>query len=75
MLSFDEIVFLQKAKVVYKIINIIVLEYQTDSFQMGNANDKGSNLLSVSNKSFVIPKPNNNLFKSSLSYGILYLWR
>ena len=69
MLSFDENVFLQKAKVIYKIVNNIAPEYLTDFFQMRNANDTGSNLRSVSNKIFVIPKPNNNLFKSSLSYS------
>ena len=69
MLSFDENVFLQKAKVMYKIVNNTAPEYLTDFFQMRNANDTGSNLRSVSNKNFVIPKPNNNLCKSSLSYS------
>ena len=50
MLSSDENVFLQKAKVMYKIVNNIAPEYLTDFFQMRNANDTGSNLRSVSNK-------------------------
>ena len=74
LLSFDETVFLQKAKIMYKIVNNIAPEYLSDLFQMRNANDTGSNLRSVSNKNFVIPKPNNNLFKSSIReqlYGIV----
>ena len=74
MLSFDESVFLQKAKVMYKIVNNIAPEYLTDLFQTRNANNIGSNLPSVSNKNFVIPKPNNNLFKSSLSYSGAVIW-
>ena len=49
MLTFDESVFLQKAKVMYKIVNNIAPEYLT-GFQMRSANDTGSNLLSVSSK-------------------------
>ena len=74
LLSFDETVFLQKAKIMYKIANNIAPEYLSDLFQMRNANDTGSNLRSVSNKNFVIPKPNNNLFKRSIReqlYGIV----
>ena len=74
MLSFDENVFLLKAKVMYTIVNNIVLEYLTDFFQMKNADNTGSNLRSVSNTNFVIPKPNNNLFKSSLSYSGAVIW-
>ena len=74
MLCFDENVYLQKAKVMYKIVNDIAPEYLTDFCQMRNANDKGSNLRSVSNKIFVIPKPNNNLFKNSLPYSEVVIW-
>ena len=74
MLSFDENVFLQKAKVMYKIVNNISPEYLTDFFQMRNANDTGSDLRSVSNKNFVIPKPNNNWFKCSFSYSGAVIW-
>ena len=74
MLSFDENVFLQKAKVIYKIVNNIAPEYLTDFFQMRNADHTGLNLRSVSNKNFVIPKPNNNLFKSSLSYSGTFIY-
>ena len=58
----------------YKIANNIASEYLTDFFQMRNANYTGSNLRSVSNKNVVIPKPNNNLFKSSLSYSGAVIW-
>ena len=69
MLSYDETVFLQKATVMYKIINNIASEYLTDLFQMRNGNDTDLNLRSVSNKNFVIPKPNNSLVKSSLFFS------
>ena len=58
----------------YKIVNDITPEYLNDFFQMRNANDTGANLRSVSNKNFVIPKPNSNLFKSSLSYSGAVIW-
>ena len=52
MLSFDETVFLQKEKLMYKIVNNIAPEYLADLFQMRNANDTGSNSQSASNKTF-----------------------
>ena len=58
----------------YKIVNNIAPEYLTDFFQMRNSNDTGSNLRSVSNKNFVIPEPNNNLFESSSSYSGAVIW-
>ena len=69
ILSFD--VFLHKAKVMYKIANNVAPIYLTDLFHMRNINADNmiSNLRSVSNRHFVIPKPNINLFKNSLAYS------
>ena len=61
ILTFDEIVFINKAKVMYKIANNIAPSYLFNLFQMKN--DTISNLRLVANKNFVIPKPKLNLFK------------
>ena len=75
MLSFSESVFLQKAKVMYKVSNNIAPEYLTDLFKMRESNSNSTlNLRSVSNKHFLIPKPKINLFKNSLSYSGALVW-
>ena len=75
MLSFSESVFLQKAKVMYKVSNNIAPEYLTDLFKMRESNSNTTlNLRSVSNKHFLIPKPKINLFKNSLSYSGALVW-
>ena len=75
MLSFSESVFLQKAKVMYKVSNNIAPEYLTDLFKMRESNSNSTlNLRSVSNKHFLIPKPKTNLFKNSLSYSGALVW-
>ena len=76
ILSFDESVFLQKAKKMYKIANKIAPKYLIDLFQIRNtyANSTTSNLRSVSNRHFFIPKPNINLFKNSISYSGTIIW-
>ena len=53
----------------FKIANNVAPEYLIDLFQMRNVNDSGSNLRSVTRRNFLIPKPNNNLFNSSLTYS------
>ena len=60
----------------YKIANKIAPKYLNDLFQIRNinANDTTSNLRSVSNINFIIPKPNINLFKSSISYSDTIIW-
>ena len=61
MLSFSVSVFLQKAKVMYKVSNNIAPEYLTDLFKMRESNSNSTlNLRSVSNKHFLIPKPTIN---------------
>ena len=70
MLLFSESLFLQKAKVMYKVSNNIAPEYLTDLFKMRESNSNSTlHLRSVSNKHFQIPKPKINLFKNSLSYS------
>ena len=75
MLSFSVSVFLQKAKVMYKVSNNIAPEYLTDLFKMRESNSNSTlNLGSVSKKHFLIPKPKINLFKNSLSYSGALVW-
>ena len=76
MLSFSEILFLQKAKVMYKVANRIAPEYLMDLFQMRNVNINNTlpNLRSVANRNFLIPKPKIGLFKNSLSYSGAIVW-
>lgn len=76
MFSFSESVFLQKAKVMYKVANNIAPEYLIDLFQMRavNSDDTLSNLRSVTNRNFLIPKPKIGLFKNSLSYSGAVVW-
>ena len=75
ILSFDEIVFLNKAKIMYKVANNIAPSYLINLFQMRSAsNDTITSLRSVTNKNFLIPKPKLNLFKNSLSYSGAIIW-
>ena len=75
ILSFDEIVFLNKAKVMYKVANNIAPSYLINLFQMRSASDDTiTSLRSVTNKNFLIPKPKLNLFKNSLSYSGATIW-
>ena len=59
MLSFDETIFINKAKVMYKIASNTAPIYLTDLFQMrgneSNLNNSQVNLRSTSNKNFLIP--------------------
>ena len=78
MLSFEETIFIHKAKVMYKIASNTAPIYLTDLFQMrGNEsklNNSQVNLRSTSNKNFLIPKPKISLFKNSLSYSGALVW-
>lgn len=73
-LSFEEIIFINKAKLMYKIANNIAPIYLTEMFQMRDSNNTTFNLRSVSNKNFTIPKPKLNIFKRSLSYSGALVW-
>ena len=75
IVSFNESVFLNKAKMMYKIANNIAPSYLINLFQMRNSSDDTiSSLRSVTNRNFLIPKPKLNLFKNSLSYSGAIVW-
>ena len=66
-LSFEETMFIHKAKIMYKIANNVAPIYLTDLFQMrdsaNNLNNIQLKLRSMSNRNFLIPKPKTDLFK------------
>ena len=76
ILSFDQNVFLTKAKIMYKIYNNLAPGYLHEMFQMRNVNLDGtvSNLRSVANKHYVLPQAKCNLFKGSLSFSGVLIW-
>ena len=69
MLSFEEMIFIKKAKLMYEIATNISPVYLTEMFQLRSSNnDETTTQRSDSNKNFKIPRPKLNMFKNSLSY-------
>ena len=75
-LSFDQSVFLSKAKIMYKIRNNLAPSYLTEMFYMRDTNldNTTSNLRSAANKNFILPQAKCNLFKGSLSFSGVIVW-
>ena len=71
ILSFDQIVFLNKAKIMYKVRNNLAPSYLQELFQMRdvNLNNTASNLRSVRQKNYILPQSKCNLFKGSLTFS------
>ena len=75
MLSFEEMIFINKAKIMYKVANNIFPIYLTQMLQLrGSNNDETMALRSDSNKNLKIPRPKLNMFKNSLSYSGAFIW-
>ena len=76
ILSFDQCVFLNKAKIVYKIYNNLAPSYLHEMFQMRAVNLEStlSNLRSVTNKNYILPQAKCNIFKGSLSFSGVLVW-
>ena len=76
ILSFDQTVFLNKAKIMYKIYNNLAPTYLQELFQMRDVNldNTASNLRSVTHKNDLLPQPKCNLFKGTLSYSGVVVW-
>ena len=69
MLSFEESVFDNKAKVMFKVTQGISPIYITELFQIKRCNVEDTmTRRSDSNRNFKTPKPKLNMFKNSLSY-------
>ena len=74
ILSFDQAVFLNKAKIMYKVVNVIAPQYIRDIFQLREDTLPNNSLRSVSNNNFTFPMPRTSLFKDSLSYSGPAIW-
>ena len=72
MLSFEELVFANKAKVMYKVTQGISPIYITEMFQIKGCNNEDTmTLRSDSNKNFKTPKPKSNMFKTAYLIQVL----
>ena len=75
MLSFEELIFINKAKVMFKVTHGLSPIYITEMFQIkSSTNDDTMTLRSDSNKNFKTPKPKLNMFKNTLSYSGALIW-
>ena len=76
IMSFDQSVFLNKAKIMYTVYNSLAPSYLHELFQMREVNLDStlSNLKSVANKHYVLPQARCNLFKGSLSFSGVLIW-
>ena len=76
ILSFVQGVFLNKAKIIYKIYNNLAPSYLHEMFQMRAVNLESilSNLRSVANKHYIPPQAKCNNFKGSLSFSGVLVW-
>ena len=76
ILSFDQIIFLNKAKLMYKVSNNIAPVYLHELFQMRDINldNTASNLRSVAHKNYLLPQAKCNLYKGSFSYSGVVVW-
>ena len=76
ILSFDQSVFLNKAKIMCKVYNNLAPIYLLELFQMRdvNPNNTASNLRSVAHKNYLLPQAKCNLFKGSFSYSGVVVW-
>ena len=76
ILSLDQIIFLNKAKIMYKVYNNLAPTYLQELFQMRDVNHDNTamNLRSVSRKNYILPQAKCNLFKGSLSLSGVIVW-
>ena len=72
--SFEESLFLNKAKSMYKIANKMIPSYICNLFQRRSDSIINTTLRSVSNENFIIPRPNLSIYKESLSYSGSVIW-
>ena len=72
----DQSVFLNKAKIMYKVHNNIAPSYLQELFHMRdiNLNNTASSLRSVAQHNYIVPQPKCNLFKGSLTFSGVIVW-
>ena len=74
ILSFDQNILGNKAKIIYKVVHDMVPQYIKDLFQLRADTVPDTSLRSVSNQIVYIQEPNTSLFKNSLSYSGPVIW-
>lgn len=76
ILSFDQSVFLNKAKIMYKVHYNLAPSYLQELFQMRDVNldNTTCNLRSVTQKNYLLPQAKCNLFKGSFSFSGAVVW-
>ena len=74
--SFDQIIFLNKAKLMYKVSNNLAPVYLHELFQIRDIklDNTTSNLWSVTHKNYLLPQAKCNLYKGSFSYSGVVVW-
>ena len=75
ILSFKQSVFLNKAKVMFKVANGSVPQYISDIFKRRSEIAQNTSLRSITNENFTIPKPSLALYKESISYSGPVAWK
>ena len=74
VLTIYERIFLRKAKFMFKVFIQEAHIYICDMFEPTVVNNEARILKSTSSNNFVIPKPNKELFKHSMSYSGTLIW-
>ena len=74
MLSFDKSVFLNKAKIMYKVYNNLAPNYLQELFHMRNVNLNNTASNSVAQNNYVVPQAKCNLFKGNLTFSGVTIW-
>ena len=76
ILSFDQVIFLNKAKLMYTIYNNIAPVYLHELFQIRDINldNTTSNIRSVAHKNYLLPQAKCNIYKGSFSYSDVVVW-
>ena len=71
MLSFEESVFLNKAKMIFKVVNHLIPEYVCHLFERRLVDSLNMSLRSISNcnQIFNIPNPHLTKFNESMPYS------
>ena len=67
-------VYLRKAKFMYKISKCKTPSYVNEMFTLRQVNENTTITRSCSANNFIIPKPNKEIFKQSLTYSGPIIW-
>ena len=72
----DQSLFLDKAKIMYKVYNYLAPYYLQELFHMRdvNFNNTASDLRSVAQNNYIVSKAKCNLFKGSLTSSGVIIW-